>query len=245
MRGMRWLRVALSAGFVVTFISTSRAAVEPALGEASARPEKRRSFSVGIAVASSTAARPAAGMVAEADAIWRAYGITVLLLPARAREIAPCDIRLTLTFTSAQVRGTGADHPSPTRLGSIWFDEGMPSRAIVIDADAIAARVLEVASSERPLDKWPPGLAALVTSRALGRVLAHEIGHYLLASPAHSPAGLMRPAFDGRQLADWDRRGFQLDTQWLPRLRARVARLASFPQEPLVATDQPAATRPH
>jgi hypothetical protein len=240
---MRWLRVAFSAGLVVTLISASSAAAEAARRNASPGPEERRAFSVGIAVASSTPARPAAGMVAEADAIWRAYGIRVLLLPARAGEIAPpCDARLTLTFKSPQVRATGADGPSPIRLGSIWFDDGIPSRAIAIDADAIAARALEAASSGRPLDRWPPGLAALVTSRALGRVLAHEIGHYLLASPAHSPAGLMRPAFNGRQLADWDRRGFQLDTEWLPRLRARVARLASFPKEPLVATDQPAAT---
>jgi hypothetical protein len=242
---MRWLRVAFSAGFAVTLVSASATAVEPAPRDASARPEERRAFSVGIAVARSTAARPAAGMVAEADAIWRAYGIRVVLLPLRATEIAPCDVRITLTFKSAQGRATGADDPSPARLGSIWFDDGVPSRAIAIDADAIAARVLEAASSERPLDRWPPGLAALVTSRALGRVLAHEIGHYLLASPAHSPAGLMRPAFDGRQLAGWDRRGFQLDAQVLPRLRARVARLTSFPPEPLVATDQPAATRPH
>jgi hypothetical protein len=87
--------------------------------------------------------------------------------------------------------------------------------------------------------------------QAAGEVdLAHEPQvadlevHYLLAFPAHSRVGLMRASFDGRQLGSWDRRGFQLEASALPRLRARVARLVSFP-EPLVAADQPAAARPN
>jgi hypothetical protein len=38
--------------------------------------------------------------------------------------------------------------------------------------------------------------------RALGRALAHELGHYLLARRAHSPTGLMREAFRPEDLAD-------------------------------------------
>jgi hypothetical protein len=239
------LRVALTAGIVVMLISATPAALEPAARDASARPEEFRAFSVGIGVdgLESTAFRHAPAMVAEADAIWRAYGVRVVLLPARAREIAPCDVRLTLQFESAQAAATG--RANRMRLGSIWFhDGGIPSQTIAMDADAIATRVLEGEMSGRPLDKWPPALAALMTARALGRVLAHEIGHYLLAFPAHSRVGLMRASFDGRQLGGWDRREFQLETSALPRLRARVARLVSFP-EPLVAADQPAAARPN
>jgi hypothetical protein len=241
---MQLLRVTFTAGIVVILMSARPAALEAAVRDASARPEEFHAFSVGIGVdgPESTALRHAPGMVAEADTIWRAYGVRVVLFPALAREMRPCDVRLTLRFESAAVPSNGrADR---TRLGSIWFhDGGVPSQTITMDADAIAARVLEVGLSGRPVDNWPPALAALLTTRALGRVLAHEIGHYLLAFPAHSRVGLMRSAFDGRQLGGWDRRVFQLEASALPRLRARVARLASFP-EPLVAADQPAAARP-
>jgi hypothetical protein len=242
---MWWLRVAFTAGIAVILTSARPAALEPAVRDSSARPEAFRAFSVGIGVdgPESTAWRHAPGMVAEADAIWRAYGVRVVLIPARAREIAPCDVRLTLQFESARAPATRSANRA--RLGSIWFhDGGMPGRTITMDADAIAARVLEGEAGGRRLDTWPPALAALMTARALGRVLAHEMGHYLLAFPAHSRAGLMRTSFDGRELGGWDRRWFYLDASALPRLRARLARLASFP-EPLVAADQPAAVRPN
>ena len=36
----------------------------------------------------------------------------------------------------------------------------------------------------------------------VGRALAHELGHYLLARRAHSPTGLMREAFRPEDLVD-------------------------------------------
>ena len=95
MRSMQLLRVALTAGIVVILVSATPAALEPAARDASARPEAFRAFSVGIGVDSleGTVLRHAPGMVAEADAIWRAYGVRVVLLPARARETAPANER--------------------------------------------------------------------------------------------------------------------------------------------------------
>jgi hypothetical protein len=241
---MQMRHLAFTAGIAVILVSATPAAVEAAVRNGAAMPEEFRPFSVGIGVdgSGSTAMRHAPGMVAEADAIWRAYGVRVVLLPARARETMTCDVRLTLQFESARAHATG--EASATRLGAIWFhDGGTPSQAIAMDADAIAARVLEGERNGR-LDQWPPALAGLMTARALGRVLAHEIGHYLLAFPAHSRAGLMRASFDGRELGGWNRGGFQLEASALPRLRARVARLASFPEQ-AVAADHPAAARPH
>ena len=48
----------------------------------------------------------------------------------------------------------------------------------------------------------------------------------------------MRAGFDGRELAAWDRRHFELDAGALPRLRARLARLESR-QKTLAASRQP------
>ena len=47
-----------------------------------------------------------------------------------------------------------------------------------------------------------PGMVERLLPRALGRALAHELGHYLLARRAHSPTGLMREAFRPEDLAD-------------------------------------------
>lgn len=43
-----------------------------------------------------------------------------------------------------------------------------------------------------------PGLSDV--GRALGRVLAHELGHALLATRSHQTTGLMRPSFTGDEL---------------------------------------------
>jgi hypothetical protein len=37
-------------------------------------------------------------------------------------------------------------------------------------------------------------------SRVLGHVMAHEIGHLLLGTNAHSPVGIMRPQWQGQEL---------------------------------------------
>jgi hypothetical protein len=61
---------------------------------------------------------------------------------------------------------------------------------------------------------------------ALGRVLAHELGHALLGVPTyHDRAGLMRAAFDVDDLARLDRRRFQLTDGTVGRLRARIEQL--------------------
>ena len=47
-----------------------------------------------------------------------------------------------------------------------------------------------------------PGMVARLLPRALGRALAHELGHYLLFRREHAPRGLMRAAFRPEDLAD-------------------------------------------
>jgi hypothetical protein len=108
---------------------------------------------------------------------------------------------------------------------------------ITVDQAAVIARIRQAGGAVRSLDAWPSSLADVITARALGRVLAHEIGHFLLGSPTHTRGGLMRAAFDGRQLSEWSRRGFELHDTALPRLRARLARL-DVQKEPLVASQR-------
>ncbi len=236
MRGMRSIHhvpgIAVLAAITLTLTASPAGA---AAGTAAPPPAGHRG-------PSSARAPHTAAMIAEADAIWRVYGVTIVWLQtADAREIATCDVRLTLGFAPAADAGARPVDPPRHRvpgLGAIWFDEsGLPARALTIDAAMIAATIRETRLNGRPLDRWPPGLVAAIIGRALGRVLAHELGHYLLSSPAHAPSGLMRSAFDSRRLAGWDRRPFMLSPDALPRLRARLARLDLLDQ-PFVSVNE-------
>jgi hypothetical protein len=160
-------------------------------------------------------------MTREADAIWRPHGVRVALHRAGGPPPSPGpggELALGLRFATA----------SPSRrlrLGAIWLIDGVPQDSIEIGARDVAALLGATPWGGRRLGAWPPEVGDRVTGRALGRVLAHEIGHFLLASPVHAARGLMRAAFAARELARADRRTFELDREHLPRLSARVAQL--------------------
>ena len=59
-------------------------------------------------------------------------------------------------------------------------------------------------------------------ARAMGRALAHELGHYLLASKAHTQRGLMKPVMTAVELFMPDASVFRIDPA---QRRAVAARL--------------------
>jgi hypothetical protein len=165
----------------------------------------------------------ARAMVEEADAIWRTQGVSIVALtPAEAVGPVPHAMRLAVTLSAAP-RGSRAPGGGPA-LGAIVFDpDHAPARALTIHVDAVAAVVARTRWGGRPTDHWPRAFGDALVARALGRVLAHEIGHYLLAWKAHSADGLMRAQFKGHELAGVDRDAFSLPPRDRPRLRARLA----------------------
>jgi hypothetical protein len=52
------------------------------------------------------------------------------------------------------------------------------------------------------LENLPNALADLILGRALGRALAHEIGHYLLGTGQHAAHGLLRSTFEPYELLE-------------------------------------------
>jgi len=74
------------------------------------------------------------------------------------------------------------DVPCGPGLARVWVGE--------VQQFAAAAR-----SQAFPLVALPDTLADLLLARALGRALAHEIGHYLLPGVGHTSRGLMRERF--------------------------------------------------
>jgi hypothetical protein len=65
---------------------------------------------------------------------------------------------------------------------------------------------------------------------ALGRVLAHEIGHVILDVSDHEREGLMRAAFPPTELAEPDRTPYRLTCSGASRLAARLRALTGHLQ---------------
>ena len=72
----------------------------------------------------------------------------------------------------------------------------------------------------------PLSFRSRIIARAVGRVVAHEIGHYLLQSALHSGKGLMRPEFTAAALGDQEIDSFLLGPRESALLRREVATLA-------------------
>jgi hypothetical protein len=236
MRSMRSLSRLVAVGIVA-------AAASP---DAIARAAGRQGVIVGIALGgpASAAARLVPALVEEADRIWRARDVRIVSVDGTipARE----DVRITLTFGSlaAAARPLGGRGEPTSGLGSIWFDEnGSPGDTITVDDRAVAEKIAEVKVNNRPLADWPPAIGDRVVGRALGRVLAHELGHYLLRSKMHQTSGLMRAAFSDADLASWERTRFRLDSNVLPRLRANLARILLQTDHAIAANGQPLPSR--
>ena len=165
-------------------------------------------------------------MIQEAEAIWHPYGVALLwLTPWTIGSMPPADIRLRVEFARHARPKSSVGDPDIFSLGAIQFLDGVPDDLITLSADEITTMVLSIPWDGRPLNDLPPALVDDMNGRAFGRVLAHELGHYLLASGTHTQEGLMRPSYPTRELADWDRRGFRLDAVARLRFRARLAEL--------------------
>jgi hypothetical protein len=174
--------------------------------------------------------RTLAAAVAEAAAIWARYGVVV---DVAGHCEAPSDD--TAQLAVAVVTGSdtsGAPFLRPP-LGAIRFDpDGAPAPEITLFLGAIqrfvsTARVLGVDDA-----RWPGGLRERIVGRAAGRVLAHEIGHYLLRTPRHDTVGLMRSMRSADDFASPARGAFELS-------KATAARLAQAQTQAPTQTPTP------
>src|SRR6185436_2392293 len=96
-------------------------------------------------------------------------------------------------------------------LGWIGFGEdGRPSRDIYVShANALALLLMMRGFT----DRMPRAELETMLGRAMGRALAHELGHFLLASKTHSAAGLMRARRTSSEFFSNERTRFALDAE--------------------------------
>ena len=62
----------------------------------------------------------------------------------------------------------------------------------------------------------------VLLARAMGRALAHELGHYLLASKAHTARGLMKAVLGAVELFSTESGAFRLDPAQRQAIAARL-----------------------
>lgn len=181
---------------------------------------------VGVVAASDVPARLVAAIAAETDAVWRSTGIQFFW-----------------QYEPASVTTSPPDMPSPYRtpmlrvqighekrqgnkyrlpLGWIVFDDPTtPEQEIYLSYEN-ALTLLE--NSEGIVGRtksMPPLERQTMLARAMGRALAHEIGHYLLASKVHTPRGLMMAVHSAVELFGIERVDFKLAPVEQQRMIAR------------------------
>lgn len=128
--------------------------------------------------------------LAEAAAIWRGAGLTLHWV------VDPAESNCSLHVVIENAAPGGSHRMLP--LGWIGFDADEPTEEIHVSFSNAVALLQDVKGAAEEFRLTAAERDALL-SRALGRALAHELGHYLLGSREHTRTGLMqtaRPATD-------------------------------------------------
>src|SRR5581483_4855060 len=158
----------------------------------------------------------------ETASIWMAYGVRVDF--ESGRGCAELDGTFDAVFERRMRSETAPS--GEVVLGNTYLRLRIDHAPIRVDYDA-TERIVRSLPDERLLAvAGHHGIGSVEIGRALGRVLAHEMGHVLLAMSAHQPRGLMRASFRPADLAAMDRSTFTLSPNELSRLNSRLRALA-------------------
>jgi hypothetical protein len=146
----------------------------------------------------------------ETESLWRPYGVQLDWADAGAADAGAPGLSVDAVVEQSPLSDWVAI------LGRVTLGRDTPCGPIHVSFDA----------TERVLASRTRSTVRVVRdremARALGRVLAHEIGHVLLAAPYHDASGLMRARFLPADLAEPERAPFRLTVDDVGRLRSRV-----------------------
>jgi len=175
-------------------------------------------------------------MVIETNAPWKPHRVVFRWITSTAASDPPLHGVVRVLSEGCRLvplclpvgTSAGESRPAGRRLGAVVFPEGSatPDDTLMLSMDAVVQAVEQVTWQNRRLADLPTDTRGYLVGRALGRVLAHELGHYLLASRSHARTGLMRPEFRADQLIGLSRNGFALSETEMPLLRLRLVQLA-------------------
>jgi hypothetical protein len=194
---------------------------------------------VTVAVSPAVSRSLVARVLAEASEIWRAASFMLLWqvepIPAhvnvasvpgepadagRLSEVRPPPAGLRVTVGGdVGIRGKNV-HVMP--LGWIMFRAGSPQQEIYLSHTNAVALLAVSAGVVGRVGTLTVAERDTLLGRAIGRALAHEIGHYLLASKVHASTGLMRAQRGAAELFGPSRKGFQVQADQQRLIAARL-----------------------
>jgi hypothetical protein len=164
----------------------------------------------------------------ETEVLWSPYGVQFEWTDSPAAELAPSGVSLNVILERRPIDGPGLPKwRTVLGLASVKLN-GLSARPIRVSLDATES-VLARRTVSRTSSGWIVPDHDL--GRALGRVLAHEIGHALLGAPYHDDVGLMRAMFRPDELAGPDRTSFRLTCSDVGRLKGRIGFLIGTEHE--------------
>jgi hypothetical protein len=207
----------------MTILLTSAMALATAPDDACNRSGDRPDLRISVATFGPMGSLRPAAIVEEVDRVWANYGFHFTWrLAATARNTdagsTPIDVWIQLYRDSPDWRNAyGKTHV----LGSVKFENGEPLSVIRIPITPMANAVRDEYRTH--------GLAfhelfnphARILERALGRAIAHELGHILLRSSSHTRSGLMRASVGAALFISPDPVDLGLDPAEAARLRTR------------------------
>ena len=151
-----------------------------------------------------------ATLMTEVARIWRPAGVAVEWRPAPAGELEAAGGGVYVIVVPEAQDLTSDPNGAGDGLALIRFTDGRAHRHIYASVGA-TTRVVARDTLNPRLGAAPGRVAQQRVARALGRAVAHEVGHYLANSPDHAPRGLMRASHRTSELVAPDLRPFQVE----------------------------------
>lgn len=237
-----WGVTAAAVSLLATASSTSLTADASDLTPAAASCAADSTATLALDVINAAGADPVvvADAMAEAVAIFDRAGVALTWAPTSRPQPTDDGHRLVVILARGPFPAPESERanrlPHDT-LGWVDFDAaGRPGNVIRLSFTDIAALARQGTQLNLRVSTLPEAVQAPLVSRAIGRVLAHELGHWF-AGRGHTRAGLMSATFRERDLVDWW--APQLPREWLA---LGVARLrTTSPCTPAIARAVPAA----
>lgn len=181
---------------------------------------------VGIVAASDVPARLVAAIVAETDSVWRGTGIQFFWqnqsIDTKSSSAMPSPYRTPmLRVQIGHQRRPGEAYRLP--LGWIVFDDpATPEQEIYLSYQNALVLLDNSEIVVGRTHSMPQLQVQTLLARAMGRALAHELGHYLLASKAHTQKGLMMAVHTAVELFGVERVDFRLAPAEQQQMLARL-----------------------
>ncbi len=173
--------------------------------------EPTRTLYVLLTVAPELPAASRSGLMLEASELWGRAGVE-LVWSNGSDDSVPRDRMLRVLVIS---RRAGAQESSEKVVLGELLGFGRPGALAV----ASIHRAQELVTAWQGPSIGPRSLHDGHLGLVLGRVVAHEIGHYLLGTATHSRTGLMRARFETPDLIDRRSAAFHVDAATAAQLR--------------------------